>query len=161
MGVMPKEHIAIFALLCIIAFGAGYWHSASKVDSDERVEVVAPPAVVTPTLTPPKIVPNSPTGAAAIEAEIRRESIAAGSIEKVRHIDLTRKMITDVSALARLKQLEILWLPFNNLTDVSTLSGLAQLRRLSLENNPDLTKAQIDQLQKALPKCKISSNPTK
>ena len=41
---MPKEHVVIFALLCIIAFGAGYWHSSPKVDSGERVEVVAPPA---------------------------------------------------------------------------------------------------------------------
>jgi hypothetical protein len=36
---------------------------------------------------------------------------------------------------------------------------------LWLANNPDLTKAQIDALQKALPYCKIdfkiSSNPTK
>ena len=27
---MPKEHVVIFALLCIIAFGAGYWHSSPK-----------------------------------------------------------------------------------------------------------------------------------
>ncbi|SVB74911.1 uncharacterized protein METZ01_LOCUS227765, partial [marine metagenome] len=33
--------------------------------------------------------------------------------------------------------------------------------RLSLGDNPDLTKAQIDELQKALPKCKILSNPKK
>ena len=33
------------------------------------------------------------------------------------------------------------------------------LEKLNLEDNPDLTKAQIDQLQKALPKCKIYSNP--
>ena len=39
--VMPKEHVVIFALLCIIAFGAGYWHSSPKGDSDERAEVVA------------------------------------------------------------------------------------------------------------------------
>jgi hypothetical protein len=32
---------------------------------------------------------------------------------------------------------------------------------LSLFNNPDLTKAQIDELQKALPNCRIYSNPTK
>jgi len=38
---MPKEHVVIFALLCIIAFGAGYWHSSPKGDSDERAEVVA------------------------------------------------------------------------------------------------------------------------
>jgi hypothetical protein len=38
---------------------------------------------------------------------------------------------------------------------------LNQLMRLNIRNNPDLTKAQIDQLQKVLPKCRIYSNPTK
>jgi len=28
-------------------------------------------------------------------------------------------------------------------------------------SNPDLTKAQIDELKKALPNCKIRGNPTK
>ena len=32
---------------------------------------------------------------------------------------------------------------------------------MNLKDNPNLTKAQIEQLQKALPKCKIISNPTK
>jgi hypothetical protein len=41
------------------------------------------------------------------------------------------------------------------------LAKLTQLTDLELEDNPALTKAQIDELQKALPKCKISSNPTK
>ena len=41
------------------------------------------------------------------------------------------------------------------------LEKLDQLVVLYLEDNPDLTKAQIDQLQKALPKCRIKSNPTK
>jgi hypothetical protein len=41
------------------------------------------------------------------------------------------------------------------------LEKLTELQELHLQNNPDLTKAQIAELQKALPKCKISSNPTK
>ena len=41
------------------------------------------------------------------------------------------------------------------------LEKLTQLKRLSLDFNPNLTKAQIDQLQKALPKCQIKSNPKK
>jgi len=41
------------------------------------------------------------------------------------------------------------------------LEKLTRLKVLNLRNNPDLTKAQIDQLQKALPKCDIRSNPTK
>jgi len=35
------------------------------------------------------------------------------------------------------------------------------LTSLNLNNNHDLTKAQIAELQKALPKCEITSNPTK
>jgi hypothetical protein len=35
------------------------------------------------------------------------------------------------------------------------------LKVLNLQHNPDLSKAQIDELQKALPKCKIYSNPKK
>ena len=38
---------------------------------------------------------------------------------------------------------------------------LTQLEMLYLAGNPDLTKAQIAELQKALPKCDILSNPTK
>ena len=32
------------------------------------------------------------------------------------------------------------------------------LEKLNLEDNPDLTKAQIDQLQKELPNCRIYSD---
>ena len=49
----------------------------------------------------------------------------------------------------------------NKLTDVKGLEKLTQLKLLHLYVNPDLTKAQIDELQKALPKCNIFSNPTK
>jgi len=35
------------------------------------------------------------------------------------------------------------------------------LRTLRLQDNPALTKAQIAELQKALPNCKILSDPTK
>ena len=66
--------------------------------------------------------------------------------------------LTDVKALENLTQLTNLVLSDNNLTDVKSFEKLTKLERLVLDNNPDLTKAQIDQLQKALPKCKIYSN---
>jgi hypothetical protein len=45
---------------------------------------------------------------------------------------------------------------------VKGLEKLTQLKFLEISfGNPDLTKAQIAELQKALPKCKIDSNPTK
>ena len=46
----------------------------------------------------------------------------------------------------------------NQLTNLKGLEKLTQLRQLYLEDNPDLTKAQIDELQKALPNCKIYSD---
>ena len=49
----------------------------------------------------------------------------------------------------------------NQLTDVSAFANLTQLKELWLDNNPALTKAQIDELKKALPKCTIASTPTK
>jgi hypothetical protein len=44
---------------------------------------------------------------------------------------------------------------------VKGLEKLTQLEKLILYVNPDLTKAQIDELQKALPKCKIIHNAEK
>jgi hypothetical protein len=41
------------------------------------------------------------------------------------------------------------------------MEKLTKLEALVLYNNPDLTKAQIAELQKALPNCKIQSNPSK
>ena len=63
--------------------------------------------------------------------------------------------------LEKLTQLKTLWLYANNLTDVKVLEKLTKLESLYLDDNPALTKAQIAQLQKALPKCEIRSNPKK
>ena len=56
--------------------------------------------------------------------------------------------------------LEQLKKPTGELTNAD-LEKLTQLEDLYLGGNPNLTKAQIAELQKALPKCKIYSNPTK
>ena len=59
----------------------------------------------------------------------------------------------------KIKELDLSW---NQLTKVPKgLENLTQLKSLLLYDNPDLTKAQIAELQKALPKCKINSNPKK
>ena len=59
--------------------------------------------------------------------------------------------------LEKLTQLKTLYLRYNQLTDVKGLEKLTRLEKLYLQNNK-LTKAQIDELQKALPKCKITHN---
>jgi Leucine-rich repeat (LRR) protein len=104
-------------------------------------------------------------------------------LTQLTYLDLRRNRLTDVKGLEKLTQLKTLYLSVNKLTDVTGLEKLTQLKMLSfilnkltdvagLENltnltvldiryNPDLTKAQIDELKKALPNCKINSNPTK
>jgi Leucine-rich repeat (LRR) protein len=82
-------------------------------------------------------------------------------LTQLESLGLTGNQLTDVKGLENLTQLESLGLTGNQLTDVKGLENLTQLKTLHLTNNPDLTKAQIAELQKALPKCKIWSNPKK
>ena len=137
----------------------------------------------------PKVVPNSPKAKAAIEAAIRKAAkkptgeLTKADLEKVtvlvfynkqltnvkglgkltqlERLQLQRNKLTDVKGLEKLAKLWMLDLSGNQLTDVKGLEKLTQLKQLNLARNPNLTKAQIDQLQKALPKCGFYSNPTK
>ena len=86
------------------------------------------------------------------------------SLEKLtqlKQLDLAENRLTSVKGLEKLTQLTHLDLESNQLTELNGLEKLTKLERLSLMYNPDLTKAQIAELQKALPKCKILSSPTK
>ncbi|MBO35716.1 MAG: hypothetical protein CMO64_05960, partial [Verrucomicrobiales bacterium] len=82
-------------------------------------------------------------------------------LTQLTRLDLSANQLTDVKGLEKLTQLKERWIRNNKLTSIEGLEKLTQLKILHLEHNPDLTKVQIDQLQKALPKCKIYSNPTK
>ena len=75
--------------------------------------------------------------------------------------EASRHILKDISPLVGLRKLEELILDGNNITNINALAGLTQLRELSLRNNPNLTKAELEELQKALPNCRILSNPTK
>ena len=82
-------------------------------------------------------------------------------LTKLESLYLNNNQLTDVKGLEKLTQLTYLDLRFNQLTDVKGLEKLTQLEKLILYVNPDLTKAQIEQLQKALPKCKITHDAKK
>ena len=104
-----------------------------------------------------------------VEAAIRELSsvkkptgeLTKADLEKVTSLIINHKQLTDVKGLEKLTQLKELDLSDNQLTDVKGLKKLTQLILLWLNDNPDLTKAQIAELQKALPNCEIFSNPTK
>ena len=79
-------------------------------------------------------------------------------LTKLKSLVLWNNKLTNVKGLNKLTKLVSLDLSKNQLTDVNGLEKLTQLTGLGLKDNPDLTKAQIAELQKALPKCKIHSN---
>ena len=91
--------------------------------------------------------PNDPNNV-TIEAAIRKSlkdigesptgELTQADLEKVTELELDRKQLTSVKGLEKLTELTF----------------------LNLRYNP-LTKVQIDELKKALPNCKIHSNPTK
>ena len=82
------------------------------------------------------------------------------NLTQLKELDLYKNQLTDVKGLENLTQLKELSLIGNQLTEVPKgLEKLTQLEVLSLRNNPDLTKAQIDELKKALPECDIRSIP--
>ena len=95
-------------------------------------------------------------------------------LKQLTELNLRRNQLTDVKGLEKLTQLNQLCLDVNKLTDVKGmrlsknqltnvkgLEKLTQLRFLGLKNNPVLPKAQIAELKKALPNCKISHNAGK
>jgi len=98
----------------------------------------------------------------AIRKSLRKPTgkLTKADLEKVTSLYLRAKKLTDVKGLENLTQLKTLYLNDNQLTSVKGLEKLTKLEVLYLYKNPDLTKAQIDELKKALPKCAIASNPT-
>ena len=139
--------------------------------------------VVNPDETSPKAIPekliddpvekaireelNMPTGELT-EADLEKvtELILSGNqltsvkglekLTQLKRLYLEHNKLTSVTGLENLTKLETLHLQNNKLTDGKGLEKLGQLKDLDFENNPDLTKVQIDELQKALPKCSIS-----
>ena len=105
--------------------------------------------------------------AKVIEAAIRKSlkkptgELTKADLEKVRELYLVDDQLTDVKGLEKLTQLKCLYLNKNKLTDVKGLEKFTQLKFLILDGNPALTKAQIDELKKALPDCKIEHNAKK
>ena len=74
---------------------------------------------------------------------------------------LTNNHLTNINGLEKLIHLTKLSLSHNRITSIEELKNMPQLSELFIAGNPDLTKAQIDELQKALPNCTIHSNPKK
>ena len=117
-----------------------------------------------------KVVSNSLKAKMALEVTLKKAIGQLGGVDPViteahmsrlKYVDLRSKELTDISVLRGLTQVNYLFLQGNNLTDVSVLTELKKLEQLDLTNNPNLTKAEIAKLRKALPKCNIIHNAKK
>ncbi len=104
-------------------------------------------------------------------------------LTKLKSLTLSNNNISDLSPLTGLKNLSVLYIESNKITDITPLrnltnliklriddnqiteltplTGLTKLTELDIANNPNLTKAEIAKLQKALPNCKFNHNATK
>ena len=88
-----------------------------------------------------------------------QELTSLESLEKLtqlENLNVFNNNLIDANGLEELTQLQQVNLGINLLSDVKALGKIKQLLVLNLGNNPNLTRAQIAELQKALPNCRIA-----
>jgi len=176
----------LYAVLLALVLGVGCDGSNEKAAPKSQAKTDATPKTE-PKVEAKKPLTKEES-AKVIEAAIRKAArkptgeLTKADLEKVTWLDLNYKQLTSVKGLEKLPQLKGVFLDKNKLTDVKSLEKLTQLTGLTLvgnqltdvkglenltqltvlylNDNPDLTKAQIAELQRALPKCKIFSKHT-
>jgi hypothetical protein len=109
------------------------------------------------------VVINAPPPERSLEVQFLDGELKKADLEEVTKLNLDGYQLTELPKnLENLTQLKVLVLSKNQLAGLPKgLEKLTQLTELRLDDNPDLTKAQIAELQKALPKCKITHNAKK
>ena len=159
-----KQILVIFAVVALVGFVCVTFlvsgRSKEKVTpgTQAKAEPKKPEAVPVVTVTI-----DNPILEKAVREYLGKPAaeLTQADLEKVKALDFSSNKLTSVNGLEKLTQLTMLNLEDNQLTDVKGLENLTKLNGLHLSNNPALTKAQIDELKKALPNCYIGSNPTK
>ena len=156
-----QKTVLMIAVVALVGCGTTSWVSDPTDPSNVKIEMQIRYNGI-----------NKPTGELT-KADLEKvtelnligtELTSVKGLEKLTQLEtlyLQNNELTDVKGLEKLTQLKELTLPLNKLTDLTGLEKLTQLTLLILENNPGLTKAQIDQLKRALPKCTILSGRPK
>ena len=155
------NYAVLLALVLGVGCGGGKEKAAPKTDATPKAKVKTTPKVEAKKTEPTTVAPSKLIANPSVERKIRGQigkpkgELTKADLEKVTRLSLENNQLTDVKGLEKLTQLTWLDLFGNKLTDVKGLEKLTKLEKLILRRNPDLTKAQIDELQKALPECKI------
>jgi len=85
---------------------------------------------------------------------LKRRNSPLQGLTNLTWLVLGNNEITDISPLQGLNNLRDLELWGSEITDISPLQGLNNLTRLGLGDNP-ISQSQKDDLQRALPNCRI------
>lgn len=158
------DHVkAIILILAVVLVGCG------KKKAEEKKQPLTAEEAATAIDEAIRQNINKPTG-----------KLTKKDLEKVKTLDISSKQISDLTPLTGLSGLEKLYLQDNLITDLKPLAGLKKLKYLGLSNNritalsqlgqmkdleqlllfgnPDITKAEVDNLKKILPKCSIEND---
>ena len=141
--------IAVLALVALVGCGEAEQEDLLTYEDSEEAKAA--------------VVINAPPPERSLEVQFLDGELKKADLEEVTKLNLDGYQLTELPKnLENLTQLKVLVLSKNQLAGLpKSLEKLTQLTELRLDDNPDLTKAQIAELQKALPKCKITHNAKK
>ena len=156
-----KQLLLICAVVALVGCGESAEEKAAKFGT--RLEGLEQEKAKAAAEAKPSVVINAPPPERSLEVQFLDGALKKAELEEVTKLDLDGYQLTELPKnLKNLTQLKVLVLSKNQLTELPKgLEKLTQLTYLNLKDNPALTKAQIAELQQALPKCEIISNPTK
>ena len=79
-------------------------------------------------------------------------------LRKLKELKIAFTPISNLEPISKLENLEVLILENIAVSDIKPLNKLGNLKQLYIDNCKNITKEQVESLQKALPKMKINSN---
>lgn len=123
---------------------------------DDIIVVTAYPEADMRDISPLADLPHLET--LTIEQSFVGDLTPLANLKQLRCLSLIHCQITDVSPLAELTNLKYLILAYNPVNDVKPLHGLKQLQFLFL-NETNVSEADYQAIQKALPDCLIRWSP--
>ena len=142
---MPKKHIIIFGVLCVVALGLGYWSGPFKKDSENRAEADTPPVPTIITNVVKEVVTNivavapqpTPTPAPVKPRPTPPNIVTANAMNPIIEAYIRKKLKKPTGELTKadLEKVTVLYLGSNQLTSVQGLEKLTQLKYLHLSKN--------------------------
>ncbi len=149
-----KQILVMMAAVMLVGCGTTSWVSDPSDENNVKIE-----AAIRQEINKPdgKLTKSDLESVLKLSFEDQRLTSVAG-LERhtnLKVLYLYKNGLTNVAGLENFTNLEILGLEDTQLVNIDGLMKLTNLRRLNLVDNNQLSEAQVDELRKALPNCKI------